>query len=145
MGASDTPVVNDLLALLRELCRAPGAEVAALLGTPRPSELSERFIRIEPTNFPAFRAIELRPWSENEFGIALPELADAASWSVAELNGVIGPLQAGPRVAGEGPRLQGFLNDPALPARAAVYVILAGDNPQGMVEEIRIRIEFMDR
>jgi hypothetical protein len=144
-GNGDPSAVIDLVELLRTLCRVPGAAAAVLLGTSRPSELSEQFVRIEPTRFHAFRAIELRPWSDDEFGIALPELADQATWSVSDLVDVIGPLREGPRMAGQGPQLQGFLDDPVLPARAAVYFILAGDDPQDTVEEIRIRIESMDR
>lgn len=144
-GANDGRAVTDLVALLRTLCATSGAAAAALLGTPQPSELSEQFIRIEPTKFPAFRAFELRPWSEGEFGIVLPELTDPASWSVTDLAEVIEPLQPGPRMVGHGLQLQGFLDDPALPARAAVYVILVGDDPQGVVEQVRIRIESMAR
>lgn len=144
-GTGDHRAVTDLAELLWTLCQVPGAALSALLGTSQPSELSEQFIRIEPTRFPAFRAIELRPWSEDEFGVALPELVDCASWSLSDLVGLIGPLQEGPRLACLGPQLQGFFEDSILPARAAVYVILDAGDPQGAVEEVRIRIESIAR
>ncbi len=130
-----------LAELLRTLCRFQGPPAAALLGDVHPSERAAEFLRVEPTRFPAFTAIELRPWSEGRFGVAFPELAAAADWALPELADLLGPLEDGPRTQSLGPELQGFLDDPALPARAVVYVILAADAPDSPVDQLRIRIE----
>jgi hypothetical protein len=134
-------VAGDLAALLRTLCEVRGEEAAALLGDVAPSELSTVFVRIEPTHFAAFAAIELQPWSGEGSGIVLPELAADASWSVPALADLVGPLEEGSRTQGLGPQLQGFFDEPESPARAAVYVVLATDDPESPVEEVRVRIE----
>ena len=127
--------------VLRTLCRVEGPPAAALLGDVRPSESALEFLRVEPTRFPAFAAIELRPWTPARFGVAFPELAAATAWSPADLSDLLGPLEDGPRSQRLGPELQGTLDDPALPARAVVYVVLASDDPDSPVDHMRIRIE----
>jgi hypothetical protein len=131
----------DLGEVLRTLCTTQDLPAVELLGDVRPSELSVEFVRVEPTRFAAFRAIEVKPWSEAGYGIALPELADGASWSLPPLERMLGGLEEGPRTQGLGPQLQGFLDDAALPARGAVYVVLATDDPASAVAELRARIE----
>ena len=133
----------DLSELLHTLCRVPGPGIAPLLGDARPSERSLDCFRVEPTRFAAFAAIEVCPWSDAGSGIALPELTDPAAWPLAGLEELLGPLSEGPRTQGRGAQLQGFLDDPSLPARAAVYVILERGDPDCTVHQIRIRVETM--
>jgi hypothetical protein len=137
----DSQTATELAEVLRTLSRFQGPPAASLLGEARPSELAEEFFRVEPTRFPAFAAIELRPWTAAKFGVAFPELARTASWSLSDLADLLGPLEEGSRTQRLGPELQGFLDDPALPARAVVYVILAADDPDSPVDHVRIRIE----
>ena len=139
--SGDPDAAGDLAALLRTLCEVRGDAAAAVIGDVASSERSTAFVRIEPTRFTAFSAIELHPWSGEGSGIALPELAATATWSVPALADLLGPLEEGPRTQGLGPQLQGFFDDPELPARAAVYVVLSTDDPDSPVEEVRVRIE----
>jgi hypothetical protein len=140
-AAGGNPATCDLEALLRTLCATPGPASIEPLGEQRPSERATGSFRIEPTRFAAFRAIELRPWVEGRFGVAQPELAENAAWSLPELADLLGPLQEGPRTPGQGPQFQGFLDDAELPARAAVYVTLARDERESAVTDVRIRTE----
>ena len=131
---------DELAELLRALCGAPGEAVAETLGALRPSERAARFLRVEPTRFAAIGAVELRPWAD-EYGIALPELARDARWSLPGLEQLLGPLAEGVTRPGSGLQLEGSFDDPALPARAAVSVILAAGGAAGEVAEVRIRTE----
>ena len=132
---------GDLAELIGVLCQVRGPSIAGLLGTSGPSELSTELVRIAPTRFGSYAAIELRPWSFADYGIAIPELTDGAAWSLPALEELLGPLAEGPRAPGEGMQLHGFVDDPELPARAAVTVSLAGDDRHGAVAGVRIRIE----
>jgi len=139
--AGGNPATGDLEALLRTLCATPGPASIEALGELRPSERATGSFRIEPTRFAAFGAIELRPWVAGRFGVAQPELAQGAAWSLPELADLLGPLEEGPRTPGLGPQFQGFLDDAALPARAAVYVTLALDERERAITDLRMRIE----
>jgi hypothetical protein len=138
-GGSSSLLAEELLDVLRTICsdtKAP-ALTAHLAGTTSPRQPSPR---IAPTRYTTIRAIELKPWTADDYGLADLTLASSERWKVDDLEPLLRPLRSVPTFDQSRPTLQGIW-DGGLAAWAAVYLDLAADGTHRTIEGIRIRIE----
>jgi hypothetical protein len=134
-------IADDLVDILRALCRRPDLRDLSALGTPVASELGSERLRAEPSRFPWLAAIEVRPWTTDMFGVADLQIVGTLSLSELDTLDVVELVPRNPD--DQSPTVRVFWAEPELPATAVVYATLVDPtaSTEARVKHLTIRTE----